>query len=144
MDKRPVGVLRDSRVDTKIMLSGLWVSMLFVFAYVDIFGFFREDMINGALAGEVPGSGFAINQTFLLYTTAYVVIPSLMVVASLVMPARVNRTVNLLVSLVYLASVVVAAIGESWAYYIAGSVVEVLLLGAIAAVAWTWPRQAVA
>ncbi len=33
--------LQDTKVNTKVVLSGLWISMLFVFAYVDIFGFFR-------------------------------------------------------------------------------------------------------
>jgi Family of unknown function (DUF6326) len=132
--------LRDAKVDTKVALSGLWVAMLFVFAYVDIFGFFRADMINGALAAKMPGSGFEIGQRFLALTTIYVVIPSLMVVASLLAPARINRTVNIVVSLIYAASVIAAMIGESWAYYIIGSVVEVVLLLTIARVAWTWPR----
>ncbi len=114
--------------------------MLFVFAYVDIFGFFRADIINGSLAGKLPGSGFEIGQRFLALTTVYIVIPSLMVVASLLAPARINRTVNIVVSLVYAASVIAAMIGESWAYYIVGSVVEVVLLLTIARVAWTWPR----
>ena len=65
----------DSRVNVKVMLSGLWASMLFVFAYVDIFGFWRTDVIQGALAGEVPGAGADINQTFLTLTTLYVLIP---------------------------------------------------------------------
>ncbi len=39
----------DPKVNVKVVLSGLWVSMLFVFAYVDIFGFWRTDVINGAL-----------------------------------------------------------------------------------------------
>ena len=34
--------------------------MLFVFAYVDIFGFFRADVVNGALTGTVPGAGFTL------------------------------------------------------------------------------------
>jgi hypothetical protein len=42
---------------------------------------------------------------------------------------------------VYAVSVVAAAIGETWAYYIVGSIVEVLLLLTIAAVAWFWPRE---
>lgn len=49
--------LHDARVDVKSVLSGLWVSMLFVFAYVDIFGFWRADVINGALEGKVPAGG---------------------------------------------------------------------------------------
>ncbi len=133
--------LHDSKVDTKIVLSGLWISMLFVFVYVDIFGFWRADVINGALAGTVPGVGFDIDQTFLALTTAYILVPSLMVVASLLTPARVNRVVNIIVSLLYAASVVVTVIGESWIYYILGSVVEVVLLLTIARLAWTWPGR---
>jgi hypothetical protein len=132
--------LRDTKVDTKVALSGLWVAMLFVFAYVDIFAFFRADIISGSLSGKVPGSGFEIGQRFLALTTIYIMIPSLMVVVSLLTPARINRTVNIVVSILYAASVMAATIGESWAYYIIGSVVEVLLLLTITRVAWTWPR----
>jgi hypothetical protein len=33
-----------------------------------------------------------------------------------------------------------AVVGETWVYYILGSVVEALLLLAIARAAWAWPR----
>jgi Family of unknown function (DUF6326) len=135
--------LQDSRVDTKVVLSGLWISTLFVFAYVDIFGFWRADVIDGALGGTVPGAGFEIGQTFLTLTTLYVLVPSLMVVVSLLAPARVNRAANIGISLVYVASIVGTAIGETWVYYLLGSAVEVALLLAIAGVAWTWQRRSV-
>jgi hypothetical protein len=64
-----------------------------------------------------------------------------MVIVSLIAPARMNRTTNIVVSLIYLASVVVSIVGETWIYYILGSVVEVMLLLAIAGIAWTWPRR---
>jgi hypothetical protein len=133
--------LDDAKVDVKVVLSGLWISMLFVFAYVDIFGFWRADVINGALTGTVPGAGFTINQSFLVFTTIYVLIPSLMLIFSLVAPVRINRTANIVVSLLYAVSVVVSAVGETWTYYVLGSVFEVLLLLNIARVAWTWPRH---
>ena len=41
---------RDTPVDVKLVLSALWIAMLFVFAYVDIFGFFRADVLDAALA----------------------------------------------------------------------------------------------
>jgi hypothetical protein len=141
MTKNPTADLHDPRVDVKVVLCGLWVSMLFVFAYVDIFGFWRADVINGALDGKIPGPGFAIDQAFLVFTTIYILIPSLMVIVSLLAPARVNRPTNLVVSLTYTASVVVAIVGETWIYFILGSLVEVILLLAIAGVAWTWPRR---
>ncbi len=115
--------------------------MLFAFAYVDIFGFWRADVVGGALDGTVPGAGFDITQSFLTLTTLYILVPSLMVTFSLMAPARINRPANLVVSLVYAVSVIAAAIGETWAYYIIGSVVEVLLLLTIAAVAWFWPSS---
>lgn len=133
--------LHDAKLDVKVVLCGLWISMLFVFAYVDIFGFWRADVINGALAGTVPGPGFEINQTYLFLTTLYILIPSLMVIVSLVAPARINRPANVVVSLIYLASVVVSMIGETWIYFILGSVIEAMLLLAIARAAWTWPRH---
>ena len=132
--------LRDAPVDVKVVLSGLWVAMLFVFAYVDIFGFWRADIVRGALDGEVPGVGFEINQTFLVLTTLYVVVPSLMVAFSLLAPARVSRPVTVGVAVGYLASVIASMVGETWTYYLVGSTVEVVLLLMIARTAWSWPR----
>ena len=112
MTKNRTTNLHDAGVDVKIVLSGLWVSMLFVFAYVDIFGFWRAVVINGALHGRVPRAGFAIDQTFLALTTVYILIPSLMVAVSLLAPARINRTTNVVVSLLYVVSVVLSILGE--------------------------------
>ena len=144
MNDTHTAALRDTSVDVKVKLCGLWISMLFVFAYVDIFGFFRADVINGALAGSVPGVGFEINQVFLALTTVYILIPSLMVAVSLLATARLNRTTNIIVSPVYIATIVASMIGESWIYYLLGSVVEVLLVLAIVRIAWTWPRTTAA
>jgi Family of unknown function (DUF6326) len=132
--------LLDLKVDVKIVLSAIWVSMMFVFAYVDIFGYWRADVINGALDGKVPVSDFEINQTFLTIITLYIIIPSLMVVFSLVAPARINRPVNIVGSLIYAVTIIASMVGESWTYYLLGSVVEVFLLLNLARVAWTWPR----
>jgi hypothetical protein len=129
----------DPRVNVKVVISGLWVSMLFVFAYVDIFAFMRADVIDGVMRHRVVGAGVEINQTFLALTTLYILLPSLMVAFSLIAPARYNRPTNLVVSLLYALSVVASAVGETWAYYILGSVIEVLLLLGIAGVAWFWP-----
>lgn len=141
MNKNRTADLHDTRVDVRIVLSGLWISMLFVFAYVDIFGFWRADVIHGALTGEVPGTGFGIDQAFLVLTTFYILIPSLMVIVSLLAPARMNRAANIVVSLVYAATVALSIVGETWIYFVLGSVVEVLLLLSITRIAWTWPRR---
>ncbi|UJH69924.1 DUF6326 family protein [Ornithinimicrobium sp. INDO-MA30-4] len=76
-------LLHDEQVNPKMVLAGLWTAMLMVFAYVDIFGFFRADIIEGARAGEVAGIGLAINQGFLVFSTVFVLIPIAMIVVSL-------------------------------------------------------------
>jgi hypothetical protein len=109
-----------------------------VFAYVDIFGFWRADVIEGALAGEVPGPGFEIGQAFLALTTLYILVPSLMVAGSLLLPWRANRIANVVVPLVYLLTIVGSMVGESWIYYQLGSAVEIVLLSTIVWTASRW------
>ncbi len=104
-----------------------------------IFGFFRADVINAALAGTVGTTGLAVNQVFLASTLIYITVPTLMVVLSLVLKARVNRIVNLVVSPVYAVTIVGSCIGEEWIYYLVGSAVEVVLLAGIVRFAWKWP-----
>lgn len=124
-------------VDTRIKLSGLWASTLFVFAYVDIFSLYRADVRADLEAGEL--AGFTVGQPFLLGTTLYILLPSLMVFATLVLRARVARTANIALAAVYTLTIVAGAIGE-WGYYVLGSAVEVALLAGVAYLAWTWPH----
>src|ERR671924_2237863 len=125
-----------SNVNVRIKISALWTSMLFVFAYVDLFSLYRRDFRADLEAGEI--SGFTINQSFLLGTTVYVLIPSLMVFVALILRPRVNRIANIALGIVYALTIIAGAIGE-WSYYILGSALEVALLATIAYYAWTWP-----
>lgn len=136
---RNTSTLRDTSIDVKIVLSALWTAMLFLFAYVDIFGFYRADVVEGVLAGEVAGQDITINQAFLAGATGYIIIPSLMIVASLLLPAVINRRLNIGVSIFYAVSIAALCIGEDWAYYLLGSGFEVALLAVAARTAWTWP-----
>ena len=126
-------------VNVRIKISALWTAMLFVFAYVDIFSHYRPDFRADLEAGEI--GGFTVNQSFLLGTTLYVVIPSLMLVGALVLRPRVNRIANIALSAVYALTIIAGAIGE-WSYYILGSAIEVALLASVVYYAWTWPRRA--
>ncbi len=127
-----------SIVNVRIKISALWTSMLFVFAYVDLFSLYRPDFRADIEAGEI--GGFTVNQSFLLGTTVYVVIPSLMVFGALILRPRVNRIANIALSTMYALTIIAAAIGE-WNYYILGSAIEVALLAPIVYYAWTWPKE---
>lgn len=116
-------------VSVRIKIAGLWTSLLFVFVYVDIFGLFRADIINQVLAGKVHA--FTVDQSFLLLTTIYITIPSMMIFLSLVLPPKINRRANILVAIVYAVTIAGSCIGETWLYYLFGSAVELLLLGLV-------------
>jgi hypothetical protein len=125
-------------VNVRVKLSGLWASMLFVFAYVDLFSLYRADFRADLQAGKI--GGFTVNQSFLLGTTVYIVIPSLMVFLALVLRPSVSRIANIGLGILYGLTIIAGAVGE-WSYYIVGSAVEIVLLVAIVYYAWTWPKE---
>lgn len=127
-----------SNVGVRVKISALWASMLFVFAYVDLFSLYRPDFRADIEAGEI--AGFAINQSFLLGTTVYIVVPSLMVFLALVLRPRVARIANIVLGILYAITIIAGAIGE-WSYYILGSAIEVALLATIVYYARTWPKK---
>src|SRR5262249_31683008 len=130
--------LEPSTVNVRIKISALWASMLFVFAYVDLFSLYRRDFRADLAAGEV--GGVTIHHRVLLGSTAYVVIPSLMVFAALILRPRASRIANIMLAIVYALTIIAGAIGD-WGYYILGSAIEVALLAAIVYYAWTWPKE---
>ena len=132
-------VLEDVRVGVRFKISALWIAMLFLFAYGDIFGFFAPGHIEEIIGGEI--SGIAINQVFLLGASVYIAIASVMVFLSLVLRPSVNRWTNIVLPILYVVSIVASVIGEDLAYFYFLSVGEIALLLLIIRYAWTWPRQ---
>ena len=102
--------------------------MLFVFAYVDIFAFYRRDVLDAAFAGEVSSTGLAVDQAFLSGVLLYILLPSLMVVLSLVLRPRLTRGLNVGLGALYALSLAASCVGETWVYYLGGSLVEVVPL----------------
>ncbi len=131
--------MEDVKINVKLKISALWIAMLFVFAYVDIFAFYRPGIIEGIMEGKV--ATFQIDQVFLFLTTLYILIPSIMVFLSLVLKPKVNRWTNIIVGMLYIVSILGSCIGETWAFYIFGSIVESLLLLLIIWYAWKWPNS---
>jgi hypothetical protein len=106
---------------------------------VDIFRFFQPGQIEEILAGKAWI--FEITQTWALSAMIMMTIPILMVFLSLTLKAKVNRWTNIILGILHIAIAIGNVIGETWAYYIFGGIVEVLLLSLIVWYAWKWPRQ---
>jgi len=138
-NKKTATILEDAKINVKIKLSALWVAVTFLFIYVDYFGLFKPGVIENVIAGEV--AGLQITQVFLLAAMTLMTIPSLMIFLSLTLKAKANRWTNVIVGIFEVFILIVFVIGESWAFYIFGTIVEVVLLSLIVWYAWKWPKQ---
>ena len=132
--------LEHVRMPVQAKLAAAWTSVMFLYVYVDILGFFVPGKIDDILAGVV--FEFDISQTFVVTALTLMAIPIVMILLSTMLPARANRITNLVVASLYVPVSVFNAVGESWLYYYGlGVVLEVVLLAVILRLAWTWPRR---
>ena len=132
-------ILEDAKINVKIKLSILWATVMFIYIYVDIFRFFQPGELEHILDGKVWI--FEITQTWALSAMIMMTIPSLMVFLSLALKAKWNRWTNIIMGILHIAIAIGNVIGETWAYYIFGGIVEVVLLSLIVWYAWKWPTQ---
>ncbi|MFG2833552.1 DUF6326 family protein [Streptomyces zaomyceticus] len=133
--------LEEQRISVRAKLAAAWTSFMFLYVYVDILAFFKPGVIDDIEAGVVWE--FDISQTLLTVFLALMAIPILMVVLSMTLPARANRTTNLIVASVQVPFAAFNAVGESWTYFYGlGVALEVIVLALILRYAWTWPRIA--
>ena len=134
--------LEDLRMPVQAKLAAAWTSFMFLYIYVDYLALYKPGVIDDILAGIVHE--FDIGPTFVASALTLIAIPSLMILVSTTLPARVNRTINLVVATLYIPVSIYNAAGESWTYFYFYGVsigLEVLLLGFILRSAWTWPRR---
>lgn len=134
--------LEDLRMPVKAKLAAAWTSFMFLYIYVDYLALYKPGFVDDILAGIVHE--FDIGPTFVAIALTLMAIPILMILLSVTLPARVNRTVNLVVAALYIPVSMFNAVGESWTYFYFYGVsigLEVLLLAFILRSAWTWPRR---
>lgn len=134
--------LSDPRLPVPARLAAAWTSFMFLYIYVDYLALYKPGFIDSIRAGVVHE--FDAGPTFVGVSLTLLAIPILMIVLSATLPARVNRTVNVVVATLYIPFSVYNATGESLAYsYFYGLSIglEVLLLAFILRSAWTWPRR---
>ncbi len=131
--------MEDAKINVKIKLSALWVTLMLIYIYVDIFGFYKPGTLDDILAGKVWK--FEISQAWALGALVLMMIPALMVYLCLSLPAKVNRLVNMIVSMAYIIVGAGTMMGENWTFYIIGHSVGIVLLLLVIWTAWTWPKK---
>jgi hypothetical protein len=122
-------------VDVRITLSGLWIAVMLTYFLGDVLRIFAGHVVPGQIQGKAVGQG-----TWLLIA-AIMLVPIVMLVASLTLPYPAVRWVTLVAAV---ASVVfdLVSLPYEGAYdnFLIG--VSVVFCGLIVWYAWTWPTVA--
>lgn len=137
----PAAELDHQPIPVPTKLAAAWTSFMFFVIYVDYFHLYKPGVIDDLRAGII--FEFHISPMLLTGFLALVGIPIMMVMLSVALPARANRTTNLVVATFFIPVTVFNAAGETWewaSFYGFSIGIELLLLAFILRSAWTWPR----
>ena len=132
--------LDDTKVHVKLKLSALWAAVMFCYIYGDYFGLYAPGKLAEILAGKMEPLGPA-TQGVLVGVAIMMVVPSIMVFLSLVLPPALNRWANIVLGAAYTA-IMLMTIPGAWAFYILLGIIEVVLTALIVWYAWNWPKRA--
>jgi hypothetical protein len=130
--------LQKMKVSIQLKLASLWTSLMFLYIYVDYFHLYMPGKLADIQNGRVYV--FDITPGFLSIALVSLTISALMIFLSVVLPATINRKLNMIVATVYIPYTLYNLAGEAWIHMVFGAVVEVVLLGLIVWYAWKWPR----
>ena len=123
------------KMDRKVLLSTLWVVVMFNMAFADIFSFMFPEDLTGATAS---GGEIQVTQGFLVVAAILVAIPIAMILLSRVFEYRVNRWANIIASVITIAFVIGG--GSATIHYIIFATIEVVCMLLIIWFAWKWPN----
>lgn len=131
--------LDDIKIHVKIKMSALWVSVMFLYIYGDIFWLYQPGKLQEMLQGIMAPLG-KTTQVVLLGTSLMMAIPSVMVFLSLVLKPNLNRWVNIIFGVIYTLIILITMPG-AWLFYLFLGSIEVVLTSLIVWYAWNWPKQ---
>jgi hypothetical protein len=131
--------LSEYEVNIKIKLSAIWASAMSLYIYCDYFELYTpeklESMINGT---TLFGSG---DQGVLLGLSSIMLVTSLMICFSVLLPAKINRILNIFVGFIMTLMLLYLTYIAGWYFYKMYAAVESILTMVIVWLAWKWPEE---
>jgi hypothetical protein len=129
----------DIKFSTRTILMGLWITLMLLYIYCDIYSFFRPNHINEINDGFM--GPFQINQISLVIAAMMMAIPALMIVANLFIRLVIIKWINIIAGIVYTLVNIGNIIGETWAYYLTYGVIEIMITVLIIINSIKWPKK---
>ena len=133
------GTFEDSKVNVKIKLSALWITLMFSYSYADVLGFYSPGNLAEILTGEI--GGVPLTQEMLLAMAGLMALPIVMVFLSLLLMPKVNRVLNIIVGVFQIVVLFATFLNTITAYYIVLAGIELVCLLLIVYFAFKWPKQ---
>ncbi|WP_460552791.1 DUF6326 family protein [Ferruginibacter profundus] len=130
----------DFKINVKLVLSALWVSVMFLYIYGDYF----ELYVPGKVAGLQNGNNILNTPYKLLFATISLTLPSLMIFLSLMMPPKWNRILNISIGVfltLFTLLVGISSFSEWRIFYVMLSFLESITTFIIVWKAWHWPKN---
>ena len=124
-------------MDTKTILSTLWIFVLFNITFLDIHGILKPGFLEEVMTGFV--GGVQMTQGLLLLGAIMMEIPIAMVLLSRVLNYRINRWANIIAGVTTIAGVIGNSSTDLDTIFVGTTVVVAMLL--IIWYAWKWPKQ---
>ncbi|MGH2778210.1 MAG: DUF6326 family protein [Actinomycetota bacterium] len=122
------------------MGAGAWTALIALYIYADFLSLYRPGQSDEISRGEL--GPFDVSQGTLVIASLIVIIPAVMIVMSLLLPARRARRANLALAILYTLVNISNLVGEGCAYYILFGVAEVAVTALVFFTAWRWPVRA--
>jgi hypothetical protein len=128
--------LEAAKVNTKIRLAAAWTALIALYIYADFLSLYRPGQLDEIRRGVL--GPFDVSQATLLIASLIVMLPAVMIVFSLLLPARVNRLLNVVLAILYTLVNISNLIGEEWAYYYLFGIAEIAVTVHLFLTAWRW------
>ncbi|GHU25545.1 hypothetical protein FACS1894172_17850 [Spirochaetia bacterium] len=129
----------DAKLNTRMLLIGLWTALMLLYIYCDIFTFFRPNHINEIIDGFM--GPFPVNQISLMVAGILMALPALMIIANLFIKMVKIKWINIIGGILYTLVNIGNMVGEKWAYYIIYGIIELVITVLIIIKSIKWPKK---
>ena len=135
-------MMKDFQINIKIELAALWTSATFCYLYGDYFELYTPEKVESLISGEN-----VLNSPLnLLIASLIMVVPPLMILASLMLKPLPNKWLNIIFGAIFTMMMVLIAFGSLtpwYSFYVFLAIVEAILTTIIVWKAIKWPKESI-
>lgn len=133
----------DTKIDVKIKLAVLWACIMSLYIYADFFTLMAPNVIDNMRVQQ--GDSGPLSPVILVIYAVLLIIPALMMPASVLLKAKTSRLLNLIFGIFYALFSVIIIITEGskewYLFYVLYQIVELFIFFILIRTAWKWPKK---